>query len=227
MARARRDAGAHPAWEVNDTIFGHVLTVGGRGAALGQAGQLASREMRYDGHIPGTAVKQFSDRFGRWLNEIAVEAARRDRLTAHELVRAIEELVYNLVIALEENVRLQSELREAQIERDFLRRQAEQLGEALKTNRPSIAKAMLRGVGVILLAVVGGAAEGLPGVVHEALEDSYSPTVELLDDAQSPTVELPDDAQSPAVELLERCEALSNAFDGMNFPSDSWPAADE
>jgi CRP-like cAMP-binding protein len=201
MGRARRLTEQHPSWALSDLDFTHTLTVSGSSARLGPGDFLPVYEINYDGNVPGSAAKQFADSFARWLDDTVAVRQRGSDAKAHELLRAIERLAHDLNTALESNGQLRRELEAANMEVDFLRRQVQQLTEALSSNRPSIAKAMLAALGAILLAVATGMAEGAAGP--------------LLADEEQPTTTV----------FVQQCDMLVNQFDEIDFPNDRWPGA--
>jgi hypothetical protein len=122
-------------------------------------------------------------------------SAEAERYTeqVHQVFREVEKLVRDFEIALDENDDLRSRLLEANIEIDFLRRQVQQLSEALKTNRPSIVKSMLKAVGAITLAVAGGVGGATGG--------------HLFDEAAA--------ADPTTADLIERCSDLADQLESV------------
>lgn len=200
--RARRLTDNHPAWSVisDAKAADYNLTVSGDRAQAGSRRRAGGQSFAYDGNVPGTAARVFADAFVHWLDEVASLEDRLASVAAASLIRSIEKLVRDLDVALNENAELRSRLAEARIEIDFLRRQVDQLSEAVKTNRPSIARAMLVAVSSILLALTTGVGEAIPGLVADTAADS------------DPTVE----------EFVQRCDTLVDAFDRLDI-QDSWP----
>jgi hypothetical protein len=205
ITRAIRIAEQHPAWQIGDDEPTHVLLVSDHGASFtGPSSASGYHHVAYDGAVPGSATRLFAHEFPHWLDDGAHQEARQNQARTHALLRAIELLVHDLDLALQQNVTLRSQLDDARIEVDFLRRQVEQLSEALKANRRGITRAMLAGVGMILLAVVTGGAEGTAGHIlnsHDTPEES-------------------------ATDFLQRCDELVDQLDQIPPFDDNWPTAD-
>jgi hypothetical protein len=204
--RATRLANRHRGWSVDSSGSDYILTVSDSGAVLtNPTRRIRGRSVKYDGVVPGSAAKQFADKYDRWLDEYA-ERERRSQeaerqaqayqVRVQTLFRAIEVLVHDLDIAIDENEDLRSRLTEARIEIDFLRRQLDQLSEAMKTSRPRIVKSMLMGVGAILLALTTGVGEAGGG--------------RILDKVDAP-------AATTAEQFLERCDNLVDQLDSLEI----------
>ena len=193
-------ATGHPSWSVDSSGSDYVLTVSGGYSEISRpATRKGALSVKYDGNVPGSAARRFADTFEEWLNEFAAEEAREQQqleIRIQQLFRAVEVLVHDLEVAIEENDDLRSRLAEARIEIDFLRRQVEQLSEAIKTSRPRIVKSMLMGVGAILLALTTGVGEAAGG--------------RILDKVDAP-------AATTAEQFLERCDVLVDQFDSLEI----------
>jgi hypothetical protein len=187
-----------PPWSLGFEGATHTLNITANDASFAAnaggpgSGSVGTRTFRY--RTDPSDIE--AERFEGWLEQALRDVLRgehieRQQVLLYQLLRDIEHFVYQIDLALQENSRLQSQLREARIEIDFLRRQLSQVTEAISTDRPRLARAMLAGLGAILLAITTGAAEGMAGLV--------------VDDNDRPPV--------AASDYLEQCDGLVERFD--------------
>lgn len=200
--RAKRIIAKHPmcVQEVPGELPSVEVHVYGRRAEfvlIRSSGPQPVARVEYDPVVPGSAARRFAETFQGLLDGLVQEAVEQ----VAQLLRAIERFAHDLRVALDDNERLRAELERARIDVEFLRRQVDNLTEALKTGRPGITKAMLAAVGAILLAVLTGTAEGGSGAMVDRVFE----------------------APAEAVQYFARCEDLTRQMDAAEFEDDRFP----